>query len=230
MKGFIFSLALSGLLICGSFAGAQTRKAPSSAKSGVRGSTPKALSKSKRVVRKSAPPVDPTIGDNVDGEDLAVRRAAVAALGTLNGSVVVVDPTNGRVLTVVNQKLAFKNGFIPCSTIKLVTSLAALSEHVVDREDSIRIGRRVSFDMTSAIAHSNHSYFGVLGDRLGFDRVTHYAQMLGLGEKAGLDIEGEKPGVIPSEPPKWGGMALMTSFGEGFLVTPLELAALVSAT
>jgi cell division protein FtsI/penicillin-binding protein 2 len=165
----------------------------------------------------------------VDGEDLAVRRAAVAALGTLNGSVVVVDPTNGRVLTVVNQKLAFKNGFIPCSTIKLVTSLAALSEHVVDREDSIRIGRRVSFDMTSAIAHSNNSYFGVLGDRLGFDRVTHYAQMLGLGEKAGLDIEGEKPGVIPSEPPKWGGMALMTSFGEGFLVTPLELAALVSA-
>src|SRR5689334_1569943 len=232
MKGFIFSLALAGLLICGSFAGAQTRKAPSAAKSGsaVRRGTPaRSTTKKKPVARRSAPPVDPTIGDNVDREDLAVRRAAVAALGTMNGSVVVVDPSNGRIFTVVNQKLAFKNGFIPCSTIKLVTSLAALSEHVVDREDSIRIGRRVAFDMTSAIAHSNNPYFGVLGDRLGFHRVTRYAQMLGLGEKAGLEIEGEQPGVIPVEPPKWGGMALMTSFGEGFQVTPLELAALVSA-
>jgi cell division protein FtsI/penicillin-binding protein 2 len=35
--------------------------------------------------------------------------------------------------------------------------------------------------------------------------------------------------VIPSEPPKDGGVGMMTSFGEGFLVTPLELAALVSA-
>ncbi len=231
MKGFIFSLALAGLLTCGSFAGAQTRKAPSAARSGssARRMALRSAKFKKAVYRKSAPPVDPTIGDSIDGEDLSVRRAAVAALGTMNGSVVAVDPSNGRVLTVVNQKLAFKNGFIPCSTIKLVTSLAALSEHVVDRDDSIRIGRRITFNLTNAIAHSNNSYFAVLGDRLGFERVTHYAQMLGLGEKAGLDIEGEQPGVIPVEPPKWGGMGLMTSFGEGFLVTPLELAALVSA-
>ena len=67
------------------------------------------------------------MGDNVDGEDLEIRRAAVDALGTMNGSVVVVDPSNGRVLTMVNQKLALKGGFTPCSTIKLMTSLAALT-------------------------------------------------------------------------------------------------------
>src|SRR6185503_6338679 len=49
---------------------------------------------------------DSTAGDNVDGEDLDVRRAAVEALGPLNGSVVVSDPNTGRILAMVNQKLA----------------------------------------------------------------------------------------------------------------------------
>ena len=181
-----------------------------------------------RVVHRP-PPVDPTLGDNVDGEDLTIRRAAVDALGPVNGSVVVVDPTSGRILTMVNQKLAFTGGFIPCSTIKLVTSLAALTEHVVTRDTAVFISRRVSYNLTNAIAMSNNPYFGVLGTKLGFDRVIHYAQMLGLGEKAGLDVEGEQPGIIPTEPPKYGGMVLMTAYGEGFLTTPLELAALLSA-
>jgi cell division protein FtsI/penicillin-binding protein 2 len=180
-------------------------------------------------VRRREPVVDPTIGDNVDGDDLLIRRAAVDALGSVNGSVVVVDPSNGRVLTIVNQKLALKSGFTPCSTIKLVTSLAALNEGVVDRYMFIRTTRYSSFNLDSAIARSDNKYFAILGNRLGFERVTHYAKMLGLGEKAGLDIPGEEPGVVPLEPPKWGGVGLMISFGEGFLVTPLELAALLSA-
>src|SRR5579859_1548024 len=49
---------------------------------------------------------DSTQGDSVDGEDLMVRRAAVAALGPHNGSIVVADPNSGRILTIVNQKLA----------------------------------------------------------------------------------------------------------------------------
>ena len=183
----------------------------------------------RKVVRRPGPAVDPTIGDFVDGDDLAVRVAAVAALGTMNGSVVAVDPSNGRVLTIVNQKLALQNGYTPCSTIKLVTSLAALNEGVVAQSEFIRTGRYAGFDMTTAIARSNNPYFSILGNRLGFERVSHYAQLLGLGEKAGLDIEGELPGIVPAEPPKWGGVGLMTSFGEGFKVTPLELAALISA-
>jgi cell division protein FtsI/penicillin-binding protein 2 len=147
----------------------------------------------------------------------------------MNGSVVVVDPANGRILTMVNQKLGLTSGFIPCSTIKLVTSLAALTEHVVSRDTSIYISRYVSYNLTTAIARSNNQYFSILGTRLGFDRVMHYAQMLGLGEKAGLEVPGEQPGVIPEAAPKAGGMGLMTAFGVGFLMTPLELAALLSS-
>jgi penicillin-binding protein 2 len=223
MKGFaLFPLLLVGFLQIAGPSNAQIKSSSSS-------SAPKKSASARRPVRKALPPVDPTEGDNVDGDDLTVRRSAVAALGTMNGSVVVVDPANGRILTMVNQKLGLTSGFIPCSTIKLVTSLAALTEHVVSRDTSIYTSRYVSYNLTSAIARSNNQYFSILGTRLGFDRVLHYAQMLGLGEKAGLDVPGEQPGVVPEEPPKAGGMGLMTAFGEGFLMTPLELAALLSS-
>ena len=179
--------------------------------------------------KAKVPGVDPTVGDNVDGDDLVIRRAAVAALGTFAGSVVVVDPASGRILSMVNQTLALKTGFVPCSTIKLVTALAALTEGVVSKNTNIITGRYVSYNLTQALAHSNNQYFNILGTRLGFDRVHHYAEMLGLGEKAGLDIPGEQPGLLPLEEPKNGGVGMMTSFGEGIKITPLELAALLSA-
>src|ERR1035441_8795480 len=183
----------------------------------------------RKSLAKRAPPVDPTAGDNVDGDDLTIRRAAVAALGPQSGSVVVVDPATGRVLTMVNQRLGLKTGFTPCSTIKLVAGLAALSEHIVDRDTSVFTGRHVAYTLTTAIARSNNQYFNILGTRLGFERVTRYAQMLGLSETAGLDIHGEQPGILPPEPPKNGGVGMMTSFGEGITITPLELAAMLSA-
>lgn len=187
------------------------------------------VKKKKKSVRRPVPGVDPTSGDNVDGDDLTIRRAAVAAIGTLAGSVVVVDPNTGRILSMVNQKLALQSGFVPCSTIKLVTALAALTENVVSKDTTVYTTRRTSYNLTQALARSNNQYFNILGTRLGFDRVRHYAEMLGLGDRAGLDIAGEKPGILPTEPPKYGGVGMMTSFGTGISMTPLELAALLSA-
>jgi penicillin-binding protein 2 len=179
-------------------------------------------------VWKSPNYADSLEGDNVDGEDLLVRRAAVDALGPLNGSVVVTDAMTGRVLTIVNQKLAFKSGYQPCSTVKVPVALAALSENVVDRETPFKLTKRKSIAMTEAIAHSNNQYFANLGEKLGFERVSYYARMFGLGEKAGLDIEGEQSGGLPTEVPK-SGVGMMTSFGDGITLTPLEYAALIGA-
>src|SRR5690349_19444294 len=131
-------MLLAGLLHGAGALLAATRRPASSSytkKTTVASSKKTTLRKKKSAPKyKPAPPVDPTEGDNVDGEDLEIRRAAVEALGTMNGSVVVVDPSNGRVLSIVNQKLAFQPGFTPCSTIKLVTSLAALTENIVARD------------------------------------------------------------------------------------------------
>src|SRR5689334_4120111 len=80
---------------------------------------------------------DSTVGDNLDGEDLVVRRAAVDAIGPYNGTVVVADPSSGRILSIVNQKLALKGAYQPCSTVKVMVSLASLSEGIVDYESRI---------------------------------------------------------------------------------------------
>jgi hypothetical protein len=172
---------------------------------------------------------DSTAGDLVDGEDPVVRRAAVEALGQYNGSVVVVNPQTGRILTMVNQKLALGSGFQPCSTIKVAVALAALQEKLVERATKIRLYGRTSMAMTDALAHSNNYYFANLGIKLGYERVNYYARLFGYGETAGLDIPGEKPGFFPSAPPKNGGVGMLTSFGEEISQTPLQLAALMSA-
>ena len=172
---------------------------------------------------------DSTVGDNVDGEDLQVRKAAVDALGPYNGSVVVADPHSGRILSIVNQKVAFSSGFQPCSTIKIVAALAGLSEKVIDRDTNVRVYGRSGMNLVNALAHSNNLYFANIGVKLGYDKIAHYAKQFGLGEKAGLNIDEEQAGSIPDAPPANGGMGMMTSFGEGIKLTPLQLTALLSA-
>jgi len=171
---------------------------------------------------------DATFADNIEGEDPVVRRAAVEALGPYNGTVVVADPSNGRILSIVNQRLALQSGFQPCSTIKVVTALAALSEGIIDRDTMLRLYGRTKMNLTEALAHSNNPYFASLGVKLGYERVAYYARLFGLGEKAGLNIDGEHPGVFPDSVIK-DGVGMMTSYGEGISLTPLELAALMVA-
>src|ERR1017187_1623222 len=171
---------------------------------------------------------DSTDGDNIDGEDMDIRRAAVDSLGQYNGSVVVVDPSNGRVLTMVNQKVALSSGFQPCSTVKVSVALAALSEKVIQPSTKYRLGG-MRMDLTYALAHSNNYYFATLGEKLGYERVAYYARLFGYGEKAGLNIAGEQPGRYPSAPPRNGGVGMLTSFGEEISQTPLQLAALMGA-
>jgi penicillin-binding protein 2 len=170
-------------------------------------------------------------GDITTGEDPMVRAAAVEALGNMNGTVVAIDPTSGRILAMVNQKLALSSGAQPCSTIKLSVALAALSEGVIDKYTKIRLGRRFRLNLTQALAHSNNAYFEVVGRKLGFETVTLYAHQFGLGELAGYDIPGEQVGDYPDHviPVTLGGVEKMCSFGEGVSMTPLQLGAMVSA-
>lgn len=174
---------------------------------------------------------DITEGDAIAGEDPVVRAAAIEALGNMNGTVVAIDPDSGRVLTMVNQKVALAGGAQPCSTIKLAVGLAALNERIVDKNTEISLGRRWRMNLTDALAHSNNAYFEALGRRLGFEKVSYYAHEFGLGELAGYNIPGEHLGVFPSQElaAKAGGVGKMCSFGESISMTPLQLGAMVAA-
>jgi penicillin-binding protein 2 len=170
-------------------------------------------------------------GDITTGEDPIVRKAALDALGNMNGTVVAIDPSNARVLAMVNQKLALSSGAEPCSTIKLSVALAALEEGIITKDTPVNLGGNYHMNLTEALAHSNNLYFETLGRRLGFERVRHYANEFGLGELAGYHIEGEQLGIYPDQelPEKLGGVGRMCSFGEGVSMTPLQLGALVAA-
>lgn len=171
--------------------------------------------------------VDPTKDDIADNDDPIIRQIAVDALGHEKGSVVAVDPTNGRILSIVNQKMAFSAGFEPCSTIKPFVALAGLQEGVISRDTMLQVKRRRYMNLTEAMAHSNNKFFEEVGSRLGFERVEMYDRMLGLGQRVGYNIPEEQPGSLPSSPPIYGGVARMSSFGEGIRITPFQLASLV---
>lgn len=178
---------------------------------------------------------DSTAGDNPAGDDPSIRQAAVSALGKWYGAVAVVDPNTGRILTLVNQKLATESAFTPCSTIKPITALAALKEGVITPDTTLRAERRLrvygsrDINLTTALAHSSNNYFSQVGQMLGFDRLTEYAREMGLGERTTEDIPGESAGHFPLEPPKEGGVGMVAYDGLTFDVTTLQMAAMVSA-
>jgi len=164
--------------------------------------------------------------DDLTGEDAEVRRVAVNALGHHAGTVVVMDPLTGRVYSMVNQEWALRRGFKPCSTIKLVTGVAGLSESAIPAVDTVGDGYRI--DLTSALAHSDNPFFQQVGSKIGSDKMVNYARELGLGEKTGINVPFEFPGKLPEVKPGIFERRIF-SHADGFEVTPLQLGTLVSA-
>ena len=164
--------------------------------------------------------------DDLTGEDPEVRRIAVNALGFHAGTVVVMDPMTGRVYSVVNQEWALQRGFKPCSTIKLVTGVAGLSENAIPLVDTANDGYRT--DLTHALAVSDNPFFQQVGSRIGSEKMVGYARQLGLGEKTGVNVPFEFAGRLPEVSPN-SLERRMFSHADGFSVTPLQLGTLVSA-
>jgi membrane peptidoglycan carboxypeptidase len=164
--------------------------------------------------------------DDTSGEDPEVRQVAINALGNHAGTVVVMDPMTGRVYSMVNQEWALRRGFKPCSTIKLVTGVAGLSENAIPMIDTVGDGYRI--DLTSALAHSDNGFFQQVGTKIGTEKMVTYARELGLGEKTGINVPFEFPGRLPEVKPDVLERRVF-SHADGFEVTPLQLGTLVSA-
>ena len=167
--------------------------------------------------------------DETTGEDLGIRRAALDALGDRAGTVVVMNPKTGQVYTVVNQDWGLRRGFKPCSTIKLVTGLAGLNEHVIDPVQTVNIGTSsFSLDLTDSLAYSNNGYFQRVGGQVGFPKMMEYAHKLGLGEPTGINHPFESPGRLPVFKEGYA-VNHMSSHGDDIEVTAIQLARMASA-
>ena len=150
---------------------------------------------------------------------------------------------------------ALRGTYPPGSTIKPGIALAGLTYHVVDPQarkycagafhlpGSSRMFREYHnekhgyVDLDDAIARSCDVYFYGLADVLGVDRIATFLAPFGFGKTTGIDIGGEKSGILPSKEWKakafakpadqvwFPGETVNFGIGQGYLtVTPLQLA------
>ena len=147
------------------------------------------------------------------------------------------------------QNRAIQNTYSPGSTFKIVMATAGMTDHDFDPHTSVlctgskvfygrpfrcwRKGGHGTVDAHSAIKLSCDVYFYTLGQKMGIEHIARYARLFGLGSLTGIDIEGEKRGVVPD--PEWSekarkqpwypGETISVSIGQGpVLVTPLQMA------
>lgn len=153
---------------------------------------------------------------------------------------------------------AVKGLYPPGSIFKLVTSLAGLeegaitTETVVNDEGILRVGdyqytnwyynqygrTEGAISLVRAISRSNDIYFYKAAEWIGPDKLAVHARNFGLGQKTGLELDGEAAGLVPD--PKWKeetrgerwflGNTYHFGIGQGdVLVTPLQITQLVQA-
>lgn len=151
------------------------------------------------------------------------------------------------------QNRTIQNLYSPGSVFKIVVAVAGLEEGVVDEDDryvcrgATRIYNRRfrcwkasghgSVNLHQAIQKSCDVFFYHLGQKLGVEKIAHYARLFGLGETTGIDLEGEKRGLVPDldwslssrGSPWYPGETISVAIGQGpLLVTPIQIASLMA--
>ena len=100
----------------------------------------------------------------------------------------------------------------PGSTFKILMSVAGLQEGIMQNMHIVCNGgwgpygyyhhcdeHHGAVDMHNAIPYSCDTFFYMLGDKLGIDRIAKYATAFGYGQKTGIDLPGEQAGLMPSQ-------------------------------
>jgi len=143
--------------------------------------------------------------------------------------------------------------YAPGSTFKMIVALAALEKGVITSTSKVFCNGHTTLgnatfhcwkkeghgavNVTSAIAQSCDVYFYEIARRTGIDRIGEMARRLGLGARSGLDLPGEKPGLVPSRgwkqavigSPWQMGETMLAGIGQGYiLTTPLQLAVMTA--
>jgi penicillin-binding protein 2 len=180
--------------------------------------------------------------DLITSIDLDLQKATEAALAKhKSGAAAVVEVDTGRVLALASwpepdpnvltgrlsraESIALnddplrpmldktlRENYFPGSTFKVVPSIAALEDHVIDPEAIIvchggmRFGKRMfhcaethgKLNLHMALAESCDVYYYLLGEQLGLDRMARTAEDLGFGAPTGLGLNSEVPGLVPT--------------------------------
>jgi penicillin-binding protein 2 len=187
--------------------------------------------------------------DVVTGDVLAMGSSPSFDPGAFNRGVSAAEwdqLTNDPAHPLTNKTIAGQ--YAPGSTFKTMTAMAALANGVdpgytvfcpgFTTLGNITFhcwwhGGHGTLDMLGGIKHSCDVYFYDVARRVGIDPIADMARRFGLGSPTGIDLPGEKAGLIPDSVWKkatmhdvWHpGETLVAGIGQGFIqVTPLQLA------
>jgi penicillin-binding protein 2 len=142
----------------------------------------------------------------------------------------------------------------PGSTFKVITAISGLTNKVVDSKEEVtcngvyilgdtkyRCWKKYGHGKISivrAIKESCDVFFYDLGVRVGIDNIYKTGSKFNLGFKTGIDLPGEKKGLLPSKEwklkafnsPWYPGETPPVAIGQGYtLVTPLQMLVVYSA-
>ena len=137
----------------------------------------------------------------------------------------------------------------PGSTFKILMSVAGLQEGVAQDMHIVCNGgwgpygyyhhcdeHHGAVDIYNAIPYSCDTFFYMLGDKLGIDKIVKYADAFGYGQKTGIDLPGEQAGLMPSAQWKlrnyharwYPDETLDIAIGQGAIeATPIQLARII---
>lgn len=174
-----------------------------------------------------------------DQVDSRLQKAAVLALQQHEGTIIVIDPRNGRLRTVLNPEIAFSRAFAPGSTIKPFAALAAMrfgltGSPLLCGENYSHRGfqtvcshprQQVALRTSEALAYSCNFYFAKLGERFKEPEFTTLLSDFGFGERSGINSERESTGKLGGE---WRSQNVLGE-GDYVQVTPIQLLMAYSA-
>ena len=170
-------------------------------------------------------------------------NAFAVRIGRSDWNRLITDPSHPLMNKAIQAQLA------PGSTFKILMSVAGLQEglaqnlHVYCNGGASFYGhfyhcdaKHGAVDIHNAIPDSCDTFYYTLADRLGIDRISQYATRFGYGQKTGIDLPGEQPGLMPSAQwvmkyyhRKWyAGETISVGIGQGAIeATPLQLARII---
>lgn len=148
---------------------------------------------------------------------------------------------------------AIAGTYAPGSTFKPTVAMAGLESGLITPETEFfcpgyfRLGNSIfhcwkhgghgTISLHRALVESCDVFFYNVADRVGIDRIAAMAHRFGLGTKLGIDIPGERTGLIPTRAwkqatygvPWQKGETISCGIGQSFVsVTPLQLATYVA--
>jgi len=152
------------------------------------------------------------------------------------------------------QNRALASAYPPGSVFKMVMAAAGLAEGVITPADGVfcngaktfykrsyhcwKAGGHGFMTLESALKNSCDVYFYTLGQKLGIERIARYARLFEFGSPTGIDLDGEKRGLVPDgawsersrRQPWYPGETISVAIGQGaLLATPLQMATMAAA-